>query len=791
MTYNAVPRVDPVTKRLHPDIETSLTDAVVAPLVDDRVGRLRFDVTTQPGLAPEQALAAAPAGSIAVIPPGIYQPPTGTANGFKVTADDVTVEMAPGAEIQVPTWGQPGIDAIGRNGVKVLGGGLIRYTGTRGNHTGTIRGGATYTAGAGVYLSGDRCAVDGLRVIGMPTGVYLSSWDGSSLYGHRGKGNVIRGLETEGMNFGILYTAQDDLTLADIYGHDDVDDSGGANPTHVIYGSATASARARGITVSNLRARNLLFGQPYQFKYQDSGTMTGLVSADSRGILNLHGCSDLEVVGVVTTGTKELLGSPHGALTVQDTSTARVKVRNVTIVADSAGLNQRLLFMYSVDGVLENVQIISKRTSVDGVGIAQVIGDRMSARNITCIEQGSAGVGLLVGDIANSLTTNDVQVEGLRMTGVLRGVDVWGTGSGSIRYNRGSISSSAEQVKRQTGTGGTGQFDVFRDNTLTVAGSPEGATTAPVGTIAQRSDGAAGTALYVKESGSGNTGWRAMASAGADIQEFTASGTWTKPAGATTVEVILIAGGNGGGSGRRGASGTVCGGGGGGAGGAFWRHTFLAADLGSTEAVVVGAAGAGAAAVTTDNTNGAAGTMGGTTTFGASGRRVEAANCGSVAAGQGGTTAGGSGGWGPDAIGTNSFIGGGGSGGAGAAGVGVNSPVNGPAGGGGGGGISATPAAFAGGTSAVSRLAATSSGNGAGGAVDSTAPTSGTAPTFRGAPGQGPGGGAASITTAAQAGAAGTGYGSGGGGGGASLNGNASGAGGMGGPGYCLVITRF
>lgn len=39
------------------------------------------------------------------------------------------------------------------------------------------------------------------------------------------------------------------------------------------------------------------------------------------------------------------------------------------------------------------------------------------------------------------------------------------------------------------------------------AGSPEGAVTAPVGSLYTRSDGGANTTLYVKESGAGNTGW--------------------------------------------------------------------------------------------------------------------------------------------------------------------------------------------------------------------------------------------------------------------------------------------
>jgi hypothetical protein len=38
-------------------------------------------------------------------------------------------------------------------------------------------------------------------------------------------------------------------------------------------------------------------------------------------------------------------------------------------------------------------------------------------------------------------------------------------------------------------------------------GTPEGAVTAPIGSIFMREDGGAGTSFYVKQSGSGNTGW--------------------------------------------------------------------------------------------------------------------------------------------------------------------------------------------------------------------------------------------------------------------------------------------
>ena len=48
------------------------------------------------------------------------------------------------------------------------------------------------------------------------------------------------------------------------------------------------------------------------------------------------------------------------------------------------------------------------------------------------------------------------------------------------------------------------------------SGSPEGAVTAPIGAIYERTDGSANSTIYFKESGSGNTGWVAQGSASWD-----------------------------------------------------------------------------------------------------------------------------------------------------------------------------------------------------------------------------------------------------------------------------------
>lgn len=64
---------------------------------------------------------------------------------------------------------------------------------------------------------------------------------------------------------------------------------------------------------------------------------------------------------------------------------------------------------------------------------------------------------------------------------------------------------------------GNNQVEIIRQNFVTLKGvrlfgpgSPEGTVTAVVGELYRRTDGGPGTTLYIKESGAGNTGWRAV-----------------------------------------------------------------------------------------------------------------------------------------------------------------------------------------------------------------------------------------------------------------------------------------
>lgn len=229
-------------------------------------------------------------------------------------------------------------------------------------------------------------------------------------------------------------------------------------------------------------------------------------SADSKVVIStMLGSSLIEAVSI----------NEFGEMTVRSditTTNGHIEIGSTTggedlRFADSGVLKARVTHF---DGVL-TYQSDPSNTETNSAHIFQVDGSEVIRLD--------AGGNVGIGEVSPADT--------LHITSafpIIRLEDSDNNGYGRVRASNGNLILEADQGNSTAGSSMTFNVDAVErvriDNTGRVriggssgplwvsgSGSPESIVAAPVGSFFSRTDGGAGTSFYVKESGSGNTGW--------------------------------------------------------------------------------------------------------------------------------------------------------------------------------------------------------------------------------------------------------------------------------------------
>lgn len=213
-----------------------------------------------------------------------------------------------------------------------------------------------------------------------------------------------------------------------------------------------------------------------------SGYTTDTVAASC---LNLDVPSALTAFNVFIRGATDIMriyfGSPAAGTLFHTFSNKGIKLENLSLTTDANG---------TVAGIDHSLSI-TKNDANARVFYGHKILATLNAGG------SNASTDLIVMDVdtVNTATTG-ITTSLLRLSyGGSPMFNVQSDGDVNI-YGNAIFTDAADGVQYQSGA-----------KDLSGSGTPEAAITAPVGSTFRRSDGGAGTSFYVKESGSGNTGW--------------------------------------------------------------------------------------------------------------------------------------------------------------------------------------------------------------------------------------------------------------------------------------------
>lgn len=159
------------------------------------------------------------------------------------------------------------------------------------------------------------------------------------------------------------------------------------------------------------------------------------------------------------------------------------------------------------------------------------------------VQVAALSVGGFVGDSSQGVQlygdTNDIlgQYRGTNP----QGIRIYETHTDASNYERVAISAASGDNSIKPEAAGTGTASPLSFHTtatgvrfMSGSGSPQGVVTAPPGSFYTNTSGGSGTTCYEKQSGTGNTGWVAIASGGGG------SGDVVGPASSVDGEIVLF-----------------------------------------------------------------------------------------------------------------------------------------------------------------------------------------------------------------------------------------------------------
>ena len=262
-----------------------------------------------------------------------------------------------------------------------------------------------------------------------------------------------------------------------------------SNGNHGIYVSGGVDNNAmtfENVDVRSNGASGLVFNSPSISNISNCNFLNSVSaqSNTSRGVafFGAYARNNVGVVYLEGNGTTDLYfdSTAHGNFiqTTNDGSTITDDNGTNTVLSAGATSSSRYTFN-TIDFVQARIW--------NGTDAGQLAATQTSARNFAFTTTGTSGAAYTT-FAKDAATTHTVQIEG-----AIRASDPLDHGS----YIGGILSVSNPTYGAAWPTIRAG------------AGSPEGSVSARIGSIYQRTDGGAGTSFYIKESGTGNTGWAA------------------------------------------------------------------------------------------------------------------------------------------------------------------------------------------------------------------------------------------------------------------------------------------